>query len=436
MGLPIQKVEMKKKIAVVGAGVMGLTLAYELVKKGYDVNVFEKDDRVGGMSASFDFDGLIIERYYHFFCKPDTPIFELLKELGIDHLLKWKETKMGFFYEGKLYNWGNPIALLLFPRLGLISKIRFGLQVFLSVKRDKWDELDKITAARWAKDWVGENAYNALWDSLLRLKFHRFQDQISAAWVQRRLRRVGRSRKNMFTETLAYLEGGVDKLLTALQKKITAGGGKIFLHANAIKINIGKNKVTGLVVNGEEHLFDGVVTTVPLPYIPRLIPGLPKEVTKKYTQLDNIGVVCVLLKLSGPLTENFWLNISDSTIELPGLIEFSNLNPLPEKLVYFPFYLHRTDDKFSKSDQYFIDLAVGYCKKINRNFDEGWVLGQRVHRYEYAQPVCPPGFLHGLPPIKTVIEGLFVMDTSYYYPEDRSISQSVDAAQKLSPILF
>jgi protoporphyrinogen oxidase len=341
----------------------------------------------------------------------------------------------GIFYEGKLYKWGDPVALLLFPRLGLISKIRFGLQVFLSVKREQWDKLDRITAARWAKDWAGKKAYNALWDSLLRLKFHRFKDRISAAWVWRRLRRVGRSRENMFTETLAYLEGGVDKLLTALQKKITAGGGKIFLNANVIKINIEKNKVTGLVVNGEEHLFDRVVTTVPLPYIPRLIPGLPKEVTKKYSQLDNIGVVCVLLKLSSPLTENFWLNISDGTIELPGLIEFSNLNPLPEKLVYFPFYLHRTDEKYSKSDQYFIDSVVGYCKKINKNFDEGGVLGQRVHRYEYAQPVCPPGFLDLLPPIKTVIEGLYIMDTSFYYPEDRSISDSVNLAREIAEMI-
>lgn len=423
---------MKKKIAIVGGGVMGLTLAYELVKTGHEVTVFERDDRVGGMSASFDFDGLIIERYYHFFCKPDIPIFELLRELGIGHLLKWKDTQMGFFYEGKLYKWGNPAALLFFPRLGLISKIRFGLQVFLSVKRDRWDKLDRITAARWAKNWTGKRAYDVLWDSLLRLKFHWFHDQISAAWVWRRLRRVGRSRKNMFTETLAYLEGGVERFLAALQNKITTGGGKVFLRANVMKINIEKNKVTGLVVNGEEHLFDAVVTTVPLPYIPRIIPGLPKEVIKKYERLDNIGVVCVLLKLSSPLTGNFWLNISDSAIELPGLIEFSNLNPLPEKLVYFPFYLHRTDEKFSKSDQYFIDSVVGYCKRINKNFDESWVLGQRVHRYEYAQPVCPPGFLQGLPPIKTVIDGLYVMDTSYYYPEDRSISESVKAAREIA----
>jgi protoporphyrinogen oxidase len=427
---------MKKRIAIVGAGVMGLTLAYQLIKKGYAVTVFEKDDRPGGMSASFDFDGLTIERYYHFFCKPDTPIFELLRELGIDNLLKWKETKMGFFYEGKLYKWGNPVSLILFPRLGLYSKIRFGLQVYLSVKRNRWDKLERITASRWCRKWVGQKAYNALWDSLLRLKFHQFENRISASWIWRRLRRVGRSRKNLFRETLAYLEGGIEPLLAALQEKITARDGEVFLNTDVHRINIEKNKVTGLVVNKDIYPFDQVVTTIPLPYIAGLIPGLPGEISRKYTQIDNIGVVCVLLKLSSPLTENFWLNISDKTIELPGLIEFSNLNPLPEKLVYFPFYLHRADEKYSKPNQYFIDSVLDYCKKINKNFDESWVLGKQVHRYEYAQPVCPPGFLDLLPPVKTEIDGLYIMDTSYYYPEDRSIAESVNAGRKIAKMII
>ena len=119
----------KERIAVCGAGILGLTTAYELSKKGFDVTLFEKDDRVGGMSASFNFAGLQIERYYHFFCKPDTPLFELLSELGIDRHLRWQRTRMGFFFNGKLYKWGNPVALLLFPHLSLIEKVRFGLQV-------------------------------------------------------------------------------------------------------------------------------------------------------------------------------------------------------------------------------------------------------------------------------------------------------------------
>src|SRR5688572_19780328 len=64
-----------KNFAIVGAGPMGLMAALRLLEKGHNVDIFERDDRIGGMSASFDFDGLKIERYYHFVCKTDYPLF-------------------------------------------------------------------------------------------------------------------------------------------------------------------------------------------------------------------------------------------------------------------------------------------------------------------------------------------------------------------------
>ncbi len=139
---------MKQKAIIIGAGVMGLTVALELLKKGYKVTIYEADDRLGGMSAHFNFKGIDIERYYHFICKPDTPYFEMLTELGLDSALKWKETKMGYFYERKLYKWGNPLALLTFPKLDLISKLRYALHAFSSTKRYRWRPLDRINAVQ------------------------------------------------------------------------------------------------------------------------------------------------------------------------------------------------------------------------------------------------------------------------------------------------
>jgi protoporphyrinogen oxidase len=42
-----------QKIAVLGAGPMGLAIAYQLVKDGHNPVIFEADDRVGGMTAAF-----------------------------------------------------------------------------------------------------------------------------------------------------------------------------------------------------------------------------------------------------------------------------------------------------------------------------------------------------------------------------------------------
>ena len=66
-GSPLNKV-IKPKIAIIGAGPMGLAVSYELAKNGINNTIFESDDRLGGMAASFNFSGLEIERYYHFHC--------------------------------------------------------------------------------------------------------------------------------------------------------------------------------------------------------------------------------------------------------------------------------------------------------------------------------------------------------------------------------
>ena len=83
------------KIAVIGAGAMGLAAAYYALKAGHDVTVYESDTVAGGMAAHFDFDGLSIERFYHFVCKADHPLFELMAELRRSGQVTWRNTSMG-----------------------------------------------------------------------------------------------------------------------------------------------------------------------------------------------------------------------------------------------------------------------------------------------------------------------------------------------------
>ena len=77
--------------------------------------MLEAAPEAGGMAAHFDLGGLSIERYYHFVCKADQPTFELLAELGIGDRMRWVPTSMGYFIDGKLYPWGDPVSLLTFP---------------------------------------------------------------------------------------------------------------------------------------------------------------------------------------------------------------------------------------------------------------------------------------------------------------------------------
>jgi len=213
-------------------------------------------------------------------------------------------------------------------------------------------------------------------------------------------------------------------------------GGRIELNTHVEKIETSDGKTTGIRLGEKRISCDIIASTVPLPYVSRIIPQLSKNSVKIYQSIDNVGVVCVILKLRKKLTENFWLNINDPSIDIPGLIEYTNLNPLNEKVVYIPFYLHRNDKRFSQGDEIFLLKVMTYLKKINPEFNENWILSKRVHRYEYAQPICPPRFLAKIPPIKTDIDGLYVADTSHYYPEDRSISESIRVGKNIGRLIL
>lgn len=430
------------KLAVIGAGPMGLAAAYELLKQGRQVDLYEYDDRIGGMSAHFDFDGLSIERYYHFVCRHDQALFDLMGDLDMRDTLHWVDTSMGYFYNGQLHRWGDPFALLTFPHLDLFSRLRYGLHMFLAARRKKecWQDIDAIDAVHWLKQGCGEKAYKILWERLFKLKFHHYTDNLSAAWIWARIRRMGQSRRNIFQESLGYIEGGSEALLTRLQQEIEARGGHVLLQSPVSQIISQNNRVTGLAIGaaGEsidkqtKHQYDQIISTIPLQYVPKLAPQLPQEHLTQYQQVQNIGVVCLIFKLKKAITNHFWLNISDPDFAIPGIIEMSNLRPLPDHVVYVPYYMPQSLAKFQWQDEQFIGEAQAYLKKLNPDLTDDDIVDVNVSRYAFAQPICQPGFSRHLPPIRSAIEGLFIADTSYYYPEDRSISESVQLGKQLA----
>ncbi|KWF03471.1 NAD(P)/FAD-dependent oxidoreductase [Burkholderia pseudomultivorans] len=423
------------RIAVLGAGPMGLGVAYQLVKDGRKPVIFEADDRVGGMAACFDFGGLSIERYYHFHAISDHAFLKVLQELGLEDKMHWRETKMGYFYQDHVQPWGNPIALLKFNGLSLTAKIRYGLHAFLCTRRNDWKPLDTLEATGWIRRWVGEEAWEVLWRRLFDYKFYDHARSLSAAWIWSRVRRIGRSRYNLFKEKLGYLDGGSDTLLEGMRRYIEENGGEFRLGTPVSKVSIENGKVTGVEAGGQSYAFDKVISTIPLPYVPQVMPDLPTDILEKFASVKNVAVVCVIAKLRKPVTENFWLNTNDPDMDIPGIVEYTNLRPLDAHVVYVPFYVPGEHPVYQQSDSVFVDKVKRYLMKINPAITPDDFIDVRASRYRFAQPVCEPGFADRLPPIKLPVQGLLIADTSYYYPEDRGISESIGLARDMAKMV-
>ena len=426
-----------RTVAVIGGGPMGLATAYYLCQKGYAVKLFEKDVCLGGMSTSFDFDGVSIEKYYHFVNRPDEDLFALLRELGMEQELRWRETKMGFFRRSagdgtsRVHPWGNPLALLALHDIPLLTRLRYGLHAFSCKFIQDLLPLDAVSAKDWIQRWEGEAGYNLLWRPLFAKKFFELSEPLSAAWIASRIRRVANSRKSLMCEELGYLEGGSQSLIAALEREIRAKDGEIFCHCPVQHI---RKEDTGFcveTVSGCHSHIASVVCTVPLPYIQSLVPSLPQEYMQKVQQIRNIGVACALFRLEKPLTNNFWLNIDMPDWDIPGIIEYSNLRPMQAAHLYIPFYMPHTHANWQANDDKLLDKARMYMRMINADAAQT-EQAARLFRYTYAQPVCPPHFRQALPAYQTGIDGLYIADTTHSFPEDRSIQESVRIAQSLA----
>ena len=415
------------RVVVIGAGAMGLAAAYHAAKAGHAVEVLEAGAEAGGMAAHFDFEGTSIERFYHFVCRADAPTFALMEEIGLGDQMRWRDTSMGYFSGGKLHAWGDPVSLLRYPEVSLMARLRYGLLAFVSTKRERWDSLETTSARDWIVRWAGEEAYNKLWKPLFDLKFYQYADNVSAAWIWTRVKRIGRSRKSMFQEELGYIEGGSQTLVNRLVEQIEARGGILRLSTPARRVLSEHGRVSGVEAVDGFHPADAVISTMPTPLVSAAVPDLPQEWKDKYDAIENIGVACLLFKLKRSVTPHFWVNISEPDIAIPGIIEFSNLRPLPdgETIVFVPYYMPVTNEKFGWADDRLLDEAWGYLRRINPELVKEDVLARKVARLRQAQPICEPGFAAKIPPVETSIAGLQIADTCFYYPEDRGIAESV-----------
>jgi protoporphyrinogen oxidase len=399
-----------KRVAIIGAGAMGLAAGYHALKAGHQVVVYEADKVPGGMAAHFDFGGLSLERFYHFVCKADRPTFELMEELGLGDRMRWVRTRMGVFTGGRLHEWGDPIALLKFPGLSPIEKLRYGLMMFMATRRQTAGALERLSAKDWIESWCGRRVYDAMWRPLFDLKFYEFADNISAAWLWTRIKRIGTSRKSLLEEELGYIDGGSETLVRALVDAIEKNGGSVRLGAPVTEVIVEGGRVKGVRSGDTVEAFDAVISTVPTPFVSKLIPGLPGEVKRAYDTIRNIGVVCVVLKLRKSVSPNFWVNVFDPTMAIPGFVEFSRLRPTGDTIVFVPYYMPTSSARWAQRNDELIDEAFGYLKRVNPSLTDSDRIDAAAGRLSHAQPVCPPGFAAMIPKVQTPIAGLQVAD--------------------------
>ncbi len=411
-----------KQIAIIGGGIMGVTLAYKLSAQGFEVTVYERGDNLGGLTAYMLYDGVRMDRFYHTILSSDMSMQSLIKESGVDDRLHFTETKQGFYDNGKLYPFNTPIDLMTYPPLNIFQRFRLGLQVIYAQFEKDWETIDKVPVEKWLVKVSGRGVYNKVWKPLLRAKFDTLSGDVPATYIWSRLRRMMGTREGVQSkEMMCYLENGYYTLVEALAKKAEAQGVTVHLKAPIEEIVIEDGRAIGVKIGGTVERYDAVISTLASPILSNLIPNSPPDFRDMLAKQEYLGVLCPLLILKKQLLPYYVLNITDESIPFTAVVETTNLiNPDHVKgyhLVYLPKYLAPDNEMANWPDEKVKTEWMKHFKRMFPDFDESNIVEFIVQKARYVEPIRPMGTLDQIPPIKTPVERLYMGNTVMIYPE-------------------
>lgn len=410
------------KVGILGGGILGVCLGYFLSQKGVEVEIFEAAPTLGGLAGPMTLtDGTTVDRFYHAILSSDAHLRQLCTELGIADQLRFRETRMGFFYQGKIHSMNNVLEFLRFPPLGWIDRFRLGLTVLYAQFVRDWHSLEKISVEKWLLGLSGRKTYTNIWRPMLKAKFDGSFENTPATYIWARLVRMKSTRSGANQkEAAGHLIGGYNTLIESLAQRIEAAGGKIHLGQPVEKIILEQNQATGLQVAGQFHAFDKLVSTLAIPLTPRLIPEAQPEYLDALAQTHYLGIICPLLVLDRPLTGYWTLNLTDDNLPFTGVIETTAyIDPQfvgGQHLVYLPKYTAPDSPLQKLSDEEIKALWLKHLELMFPDFDRAWIRDFIVQRARYVEPLHPlNGFSH-LPALETPLKNLYLATNAQIYP--------------------
>ncbi len=415
---------MNKRIAIIGGGIMGISLGYFLSKEGAAVTIYEASPVLGGLAGPIVLeDGTAVDRFYHAILSSDRHLGELCRELGISDQLRFKETKTGFYYNGAIHPMNNMVEFLKFPPLGWIDRFRLGLTVLAAQFIKDWRSLESVSVQSWLLKWGGPTTFKNIWRPMLKAKFDGGFDNIPATWMWARLVRMKSTRQGANQKEMAgHLIGGYITLIKAMAEKIKQVGGEVLLKAPVQEIVIENEAATGIRLAGGEILkYDQVICTLQTPIFQRLIPQAGREYHDYLGKTQYLGIVGPLMVLERPLTGTWTINITDDRFPFTGVIETTAyIDPKyvgGHHLVYLPKYTAPGSEWLNKTDEEIRTIWIENLKAMFPNFDESQVRYFLVHRERFTEPLHNLNQTELIPAIKTPVDGLYLATTAQIYPE-------------------
>jgi protoporphyrinogen oxidase len=433
------------KIAVIGSGFLGLTLALRLAESGNQVTVFESASEIGGLASVWQIGDLTWDKHYHVTLLSDSFTRKIVGELRLENEFNWVETKTGFYTDGKLVSMSNSLEFLKFPPLNLIGKFRLGGTIFYASRVKDWKALEKISVEGWLTKLSGKKTFDKMWLPLLKAKLGDAYKETNAAFIWATIQRMYAARNSgLKREMFGYVRGGYATVLKKFAEVLEQKGVEIRLNSQVSKIfttetqRHGEGKITIETESKDKRqrtkdFYDEVIVTCPSNIAAKICPQLTESERLKLSNIKYQGIVCASVLMKNSLSPYYVTNITDE-VPFTAVIEMSALVDKKEfggnALVYLPKYVASNDELFEKSDAEIENLFLSTLEKMYTHFDRKDVLSFKVSRVRQVFPIPTLNYSANLPSVNTSINGVYIVNSAQITNGTLNVNETIQLAER------
>ena len=296
-------------IAIIGAGLTGLTTGFWLTRAGKQIQIIEKQDRAGGQIRTFQANGFIYESGPNTGVVSYPEVAELFAALSPDCTLETarEESKKRWIWKGNKFHAlpSGLVSAVTTPLFTLYDKFRILGEPFRAKGTNPDESVAELAARRLGKSFVdyavdpflsgvyAGNPNTLITRHALPKLYNLEQDYgsfIKGSIAKAKLPKTDRDK--LATKKVFSATGGLEKLSQALVKSI--GQERIILSANDVKIEPQGNQwlITYCTPEGEHSLIaNKVVTTCGAYALPDLLPFIPKEDIGQISNLHYAPII-------------------------------------------------------------------------------------------------------------------------------------------------
>ena len=450
-----------KKVVVIGGGPAGLTASYQLSKAGVESIVLEKDQILGGISRTVNYNNYYFDLGGHRFFTKIKEVEDIWNEvLGDDFLIRKRLSRI--YYNNKFFYYPFRAFNALFG-LGIWNSFLI-LASYLYAKLTPTKQQD--TFEQWVSKHFGRRLFNIFFKTYTEKVWGIPCNEIRAEWAAQRIKGLSlltaiknalikpnsrsKNKKNVIKtliDEFSYPKFGPGMMWNAVADNIESNGSQVLLGAKVEGIRWSQDRVEALEVlrNGKIEIVSGTdfISSMPIrEAIQKFKPAVPKKVLDAANDLkyrDFLTVALIINKRD--IFPDNWIYIHDSSVKVGRIQNFKNWSPYmvpcqDKTCLGLEYFCFESDDLWNMSDDQLIKLgkqemeALGFVNPVD--VEDGAVV-----RMPKAYPIYDSTYQESLKIIRQFLDGINNFQLvgrnglHKYNNQDHSMLTAIKAAENI-----